>query len=432
MIDILNRILWAIASGIIIISSFYFSKKLKFVQLNVKKILKSVLQKENNNSGISPFSTLMLTLAGKIGVGSIAGVALAIYIGGPGTIFWMWIISIFSAANTFLETYIGIKYNEIDERNIYIGGPSYYIKNALKKKKLAIFCAILIIFCYLVGFIPIQANTIVKSINSIVSFNPIIIGLILCSLTFLIIFGGLKKISNFSNKIVPIMTFIYTLSALIIIIKNINLFPNILLSIVKGAFNFKSFFSGFMTTLIMGIQRGIFANEAGLGTSSIASSTTKNNPIKTSFIQVLGIYITTLFICTATAFIILSSDFNTISFQDLNGIELTQYAFTYHLGFLGNIIIFISILLFSFSTIITGYYYIESNIKFFKKTINKKKLILIKIIILLFLFIGCIISSNKLWNIVDILIALLAIINTYSLLKIEKIVKKDYSLELFF
>ena len=188
MIDILNRILWAIASGIIIISSFYFSKRLKFVQLNVKKILKSVLQKENNNSGISPFSTLMLTLAGKIGVGSIAGVALAIYIGGPGTIFWMWIISIFSAANTFLETYIGIKYNEIDERNIYIGGPSYYIKNALKKKKLAIFCAILIIFCYLVGFIPIQANTIVKSINSIVSFNPIIIGLILCSLTFFTFF----------------------------------------------------------------------------------------------------------------------------------------------------------------------------------------------------------------------------------------------------
>lgn len=366
----------------------------------------------------------MLTLAGKIGVGSIAGVALAIYIGGPGTIFWMWVMALISASNTFAETYIGILYKEKDEDNIYKGGPSYYIKNGLNKKKLAIFCAFLIIICYLVGFIPIQANTITKSINEIITINPIIIGIILCIFSAFIIFGGIKKISNVSNKLVPTMTFLYLLVAGIIVIKNITIIPNILLAIISDAFNFKPFFTGFMSTLIIGIQRGIFANESGLGTGSIASSTTSDSdPIKTGYVQMLGIYITTLLICTSTALIIMTSNYNMINFTDINGIEITQYAFTYHLGNIGNIIIFISILFFAFSTILTGYYYIESNLKFFKTKISHKQLIIVKIITIIFLFIGCIISSEQLWDIVDCLVAMLAIINIYALVKLRHKIK---------
>ncbi len=424
MIILTNKLLWAVASSLIIISSIYFSLKFKFIQLNIKKILKSTFISDKKEKGLSPLSTLMLTLAGKIGVGSIAGVALAIYIGGPGTIFWMWIMALISASNTFAETYIGILYKEKDEDNIYKGGPSYYIKNGLNKKNLAIFCAILIIICYLVGFIPIQANTITKSINEIIIINPIIIGLILCSFSALIIFGGIKKISNVSNKIVPAMTLLYLLVAGIIVIKNITMIPNILLTILKDAFNFKPFFTGFMSTLIIGIQRGIFANESGLGTGSIASSTTSDNdPIKTGYVQMLGIYITTLLICTSTALIIMTSNYNMINFTDINGIEITQYAFTYHLGNIGNIIIFISILFFAFSTILTGYYYIESNLKFFKSKISHKQLIIIKAITIIFLFIGCIISSEQLWDIVDCLVAMLAIINIYALVKLRHKIK---------
>lgn len=424
MILIINKLFWAIASALIIISGIYFSFKLKFIQLNIKKILSSTFKSDKNTEGLSPFSTLMLTLAGKIGVGSIAGVALAIYIGGPGTIFWMWIMALISASNTFAETYIGIIYNEKDENDIYKGGPSYYIKNGLNKKKLAIFCAILIIVCYLIGFIPIQANTITKSINEIIYINPIIVGILLCFFSAIIIFGGIKQISHVSNKIVPIMTLFYLLVAILIVIKNINMMPTILLKILRSAFNFKPFFTGFMTTLIIGIQRGIFANESGLGTGSIASSTTSDNPIKAGYVQMLGIYITTLLICTSTVFIIMTSNYNTINFTDINGIEITQYAFYYHLGTFGNIIIFISILLFAFSTILTGYYYIESNLKFLKPKVNPKQLLILKVITLLFLFIGCIISSEKLWNIIDCLIALLAIINIYSLLKLRDKIKK--------
>lgn len=424
MIVITNKLLWAVASALIIISGIYFSLKFKFIQLNVKKILTSTFVNDKKNKGLSPLSTLMLTLAGKIGVGSIAGVALAIYIGGPGTIFWMWVMALISASNTFAETYIGILYKEKDEDNIYKGGPSYYIKNGLNKKNLAIFCAILIIICYLVGFIPIQANTITKSINEIITINPIIIGLILCSFSAFIIFGGIKKISNVSNKLVPAMTFLYLLVAGIIVIKNITLIPNILLTIISDAFNLKPFFAGFMSTLIIGIQRGIFANESGLGTGSIASSATSDsNPIKTGYVQMLGIYITTLLICTSTALIIMTSNYNTINFTDINGIEITQYAFTYHLGNIGNIIIFISILFFAFSTILTGYYYIESNLKFFKAKISHKQLIIVKIITIIFLFIGCLISSEQLWDIVDCLVAMLAIINIYALIKLRHKIK---------
>lgn len=425
MIEITNKILWGVATAFIIWAGIYFSFKLKFIQFDLKKIIKYTFKKENKK-GLNSFSTLMLTLAGKIGVGSIAGVALAIYIGGLGTIFWMWVIALISAANTYAETYVGIVYNEIDEENIFKGGPSYYIKNGLKKNILAYICAIIIISCYLFGFIPIQANTITKSINEIAYINPTIIGLILCFFSAIIIFGGIKKISKAANKIVPLMTLLYLIIAIYIIVNNINIIPDIFISIFKSAFNIKAFTTGFITTLIIGIQRGIFANESGLGTGSIASSTINTNePYKAGYVQMLGIYIATFLICTSTAIIIATSDYSNINFYDVNGIEITQYAFNYHLGIFGNILIIISIILFAFSTILTGYYYIESNLKFFNNNISNTKLFIAKIITLIFLFIGCIISSKKLWNIVDILIAILAIINIYSLLKLKDKIKKN-------
>ena len=425
MIVTINKIFWAIATALIIISGLYFSLKLKFIQFNLKKIISYTFKSTKKTNGLNTFSTLMLTLAGKIGVGSIAGVALALFIGGPGTLFWMWIIALISAANTFVETYVGILYKEKDENNYYKGGPSYYIKNGLNKKKLATVCSIIIILCYLVGFVPIQANTITKSLNEIILINPNIVGIILCIISALIIFGGIKKISNISNKIVPIMTLLYLIVAIFIIIKNINLIPSIIITILKDAFNIKPFFTGFMTTLTVGIQRGIFANESGLGTGSITSSATiENNPEKSGYVQMLGIYITTLLICTATTLIIMTSNYIQINFLNINGIEITQYAFAYHLGKIGNILVFIFILLFAFSTILTGYYYIESNLKFLKSNINKKELAITKIITLLFLFIGCIISSKTLWDIVDALIAILAIINIYTLLKLKDKIKR--------
>ena len=419
---LLNRILWYIATILLVSSGIYFTIKLNFVQFRVTKIIKNIFKKEKEK-GIKSYETLMMVLAGRIGVGSIAGVALAIHLGGIGSIFWMWIIAFISASTSFVETVLGILYKEKDG-SFYRGGPSYYIKNGLNKKILGGVYAIMILLSYVGGFLSIQSNTITKSINQITYISPILVGIIISIITFIIIFGGLKRIAYISSKIVPFMMIGYILIALYCCLSNINLIPNIFINIIKSAFNLKSFFFSFLPTLIVGIQRGIFSNEAGLGTGAIASSTIDSNDyIKQGYIQMIGVYITTLLICTSTALIILTSDYTTLNLKDINGIEITQYAFTYHLGNVGNYLVFISIILFSFTTILTGYYDGESCLKYFIKNIKNIHLIILKILTIIVLFIGCLIKASSIWLFVDILVACEAIINIYALIKLRKYVE---------
>ena len=410
MLDLLNKITWAITTSSIIVLSLYLSLKTNFLQLNIKKIYRSIRHNDANN-----FDTLMLTLAGRIGVGSIAGVALSIYIGGIGSIFWLVVISILSSVLTYYETILGSIYKEKDGR-FYKGGPSYYIKNGLNKNKLGKLYAIIIIISYVGGFLSIQTNTITKQVNEIVKINPYLVGLVICIVTAFIIFGGLKRITQTTAKLVPIMSLIYLLITIYILISNIYRIPNIFINIVKGAFNFKAFKTGFLTSFIVGTQRAIFSTEAGLGTGSIASSTKSIDPVKQGYTQVFGVYITSLVICMSTALIILTSNYQTKSFIDFNGIELINYSFNFHIGNIGNIIVLICIILFSFSTILTGYYYGESSLKYLTKKIP---IIFLKITTITVLFLGCITSSNLLWNIVDFLVSILALINIYSIFKLK-------------
>ncbi len=422
MLKIINSILWAIATTFLVVMGFYYTFKLKFIQFKFKKMFKNLFKKTNNDS-ISPFSSLMMVLGGRIGVGSVAGIALAIYYGGIGSIFWMWLIGIVTVPLSFAEVVLGVKYKEKDGK-YFKGGPSYYLKNGVKNKKLGNIFAFLIIFSYVGGFLGIQSNTITKSLNTFISINPLIVGLIISLITFIIIIGGVKKIANVCSKIVPFMTLLYVLTALYIVIININSVPLIFVNIIKEAFNFKSLGFGILGSIVIGIQRGIFSSEAGLGTGAIASSTTDNDSISQGFVQMIGVYITTFLICTSTAIIILTAK-NNLNIVDINGIEITQTAFIYHLGNIGNYIVFISIILFAFSTILSGYYDGEASIKYFNK--GKKSLILLKIISLIVIFFGSFLSSNFLWNLVDILTALLAIINIYALIVLRKEVIEEYT-----
>ena len=408
MLKIIDSILWAIATTLMVYSGVYFTYKLKFVQFNFKEMLKNIIKKENNS--ISPFESLMMVLGGRIGVGSIAGIALAIYLGGIGSIFWMWIIGFISAANSFAETTLGVKYQEKDN-NLYKGGPSYYIKNGLNKKKLGRLYAFIIVISQVFGFLSIQANTITNSLN----INPVISGLIITLISFIIINKSTKQLFKISSKLVPIMTLIYILASIFIIINNIDQIPNLFKSIIFEAFNFKSLGFGVLSSFIVGIQRGIFSNEAGLGTGAIAASTVKTKfPANQGYVQILGIYITTFLVCTATALVILTSDINFLG-NNLNGIEITQNAFIYHLGNIGNIIVILSIILFAFSTILAGFYDAESNLKYLTNKTNY-----LKIVICVVLFISSIIPAKTIWEIVNILTAILAIINIYAIIKLKK------------
>ena len=408
MLKIIDSILWAIATVLMVYSSIYFTYKLKFIQFNFKEMFRNIIKKEDNS--ISPFESLMMVLGGRIGVGSIAGIALAIYLGGIGSIFWMWIIGFISAANSFAETTLGVKYQEKDN-NLYKGGPSYYIKNGLNNKKLGKLYAFIIVISQVFGFLSIQANTITNSIN----INPVISGLIITLISFIIINKSTKQLFKISSKLVPIMTLIYIIASIFIIMNNINQIPNLLKSIIFEAFNFKALGFGVLSSFIVGIQRGIFSNEAGLGTGAIAASTVKTKfPANQGYVQILGIYITTFLVCTATSLVILTSNINFLG-NNLNGIEITQNAFIYHLGNIGNIIVILSIILFAFSTILAGFYDAESNLKYLTNKTNY-----LKIVICIVLFVSSIIPAKTIWEIVNILTAILAIINIYALINLKK------------
>ena len=420
MLVLVGKILWAVATSFILVSGVYFTFKLKFIQFHFKKIFKSLFSKENKKEEISPIKTLLLSLGGRIGVGSIAGIALSIYIGGAGTIFWMWVTSLLLISNSFVETILGNIYKRKLQDGTYNGGPSYYLYYGLNKKRLGILYSLIIIISYIGGFLGIQANTITRSFDKVYNINPIIIGIILCLITCFIIFGGLKKIINASTKLVPIMAIIYIGMSFIVILQNINYLPNVLNMIIKDAFHFDSFLFGFVPTFIIGLQRGIFSNEAGLGTGSIASSAaTDHNSVRQGYIQMAGIYLS-LLICTVTAFVILLSDYDGANLSNVNGVEIVQSAFLYHFGKSGIYILLISIILFSFSTIIAGYYYGENALYFLMKTKRKKELLILKIVTIIIVFIGSIMSSKLLWDIVDMLVAILSIINIYALLSLRK------------
>ena len=415
MVEIINAVLWAGATALIITSGIYFSKILKSPQFKFKKIFKSLLV--SNHKGVTPIKTLFLTLAGRIGVGSIAGVALAIYIGGPGTIFWMWVIALVSAVLAYCETLMAVKY-KVNINGENIGGPFYYIKKGLNKKTLAGIYAVIIIFAYLFGFIPIQANTITKSIAGIDNINYIFIGIVIAIITYKIIKDGIKKIMKVTDKIVPIMTILYVAMVFFVLFNHTSACKNMILLIINSAFEIKPFFSGFLLTIIIGIERGIFSNESGLGIGAIATSAASTKtPTISGYIQVLGVYITTIVICTATAFMILLFNYSSLDIANPNGIEITSAVFNYHFGNMGQILLIIIIILFAFSTILTGHYYCESAIKFFNE---KRDVSFLKLATPISVFIGAVTSPTIIWNIIDILVAILAFINIYSLLKLKE------------
>lgn len=421
----INTIIWGIATIFLVFCGLYYTINLKFVQLNFKKIFSSLKKSYSDKTSISPFKTLTLALAARIGVGSLAGIALGIYKGGIGVVFWIWLSAFITLPNSFVESTLAVIFHERDGK-YYIGGPAYYINKGLKLKKLSVIYALIIFFCYIGGFLAIQSNTIAASMKTYLDISPYITGIIVSVIAYLIISRGLKRITDFTSFLVPFMAIAYVLVALVIIIFKIDMIPSILSNIINEAFNIRAFGWGVISSIIIGVQRGIFSSEAGMGTGAVASGTSDTkNPCNQGYIQMLGVYFTTFIICTSTVFVILTSNLDLNSFTNPNGIEITLSALNSHLGDYGTIVLIFAIISFAFSTIISGYYYGESNLKYLDRNMNKTKIILLNLFVVLVLFYGAIGSPSILWNIVDIGAGLLAIINCYSIFMLRKEIKKE-------
>ena len=412
---LLNKIIWSIAIGLIIINSIYFSIKLKGPQFRLFKIITSI-KRTKQSASITPFDTLVMTLSSKIGVGSLSGAALSIYYGGIGTIFWMFISSFFLSIINYLENMLSIIYKD---NKINKSGPFYYIRYGLNKKNLSVVYAILILITYTFLFSSIQTNTITTISYGMYSISKVFLSLLIVSISGIIILKGIKTISNICNKIFPIMMLFFIIVGIVIIVKTINDFPIIISEILKEEFNIKAISGGIIYTVIIAFQRCVFACEAGVGTSAIIAGTTESKNYKLQAnLGLIQTYFINFIILGILSFIIITSNVQNISI--INGIELTREAFRYHLGNLGDDILLIILSLFSFSTIITVYNYIESSIKFLTKSKKVQRIFLY--CFLISLFFGGIITATIIWKMIDIMLGIITIINMYAIYKLRKII----------
>lgn len=438
--DLLNKIIfnvndfiWSyILIGLLIALGLYFTFKTNFVQFrNIKEMFRLLGEgagnKDEKKPGqVSSFQAFCISTASRVGIGNVAGVAIAISLGGPGAVFWMWIIALIGSASSFVESTLAQIY-KVKDKDAYRGGPAYYMEKGLGKRWMGILFAILITVAFGLIFNAVQANTIALAFNNSFGFNKIFIGILLSILTALVIFGGVHRIAKVSEFIVPIFAVAYILIALFIIIINFREIPKIFMLIIEGAFGIKELTSGgFGAAVMMGVKRGLFSNEAGMGSSPNAAATAEtSHPVKQGLIQTLGVFTDTIAICSCTAFIILVSGSYTNT--NITGIELTQVALTSEIGLLGNYFLSLCILLFAFSSIIGNFYYGQSNIEFF--TNSKLVLNIYRIFVILMILFGSLTEVNIVWNLADLSMGLMAILNLIAIIFLGKyafLALKDY------
>lgn len=403
---------------LLVAAGIYFSIRTKFVQFRLIgdaiKALKEKAEKNDNGKSVSSFQALMISTASRVGTGNIAGIATAIVAGGPGAVFWMWVMAIVGGASAFVESTLAQVYKVKDGKE-FRGGPSYYIERALGKRWLGVLFSILLIACFAYGFNGLQTYNMSSALEYYIpnysdTILPAVVGLLIAAATAFVIFGGVHRIGFISSVIVPIMAGIYILMGIFITLTNLDRVPEMFSLIFEGTFDFRAIFGGFAgSTVLIGIKRGLFSNEAGMGSAPNASATaTVSHPVKQGMVQVLSVFIDTLMICTTTAFILLLSGVTGIP-EKLDGIPYVQAAISANVGSLGIHFITFSIFAFAFTSLIGNYYYAESNILFIKN--NRILLNVFRITCLIAIFLGAQADFSTVWNLADVLMGFMAIEN---------------------
>ena len=407
---------------LLLIAGFYFTFKTQFVQFRmIKEMIKLLgdgVGKSSKDGKVSSFQAFCISTASRVGTGNIAGVALAIAVGGPGSVFWMWIIALIGGASSFVESTLAQIYKVKDASGAYRGGPAYYIEKGLNKRWLGLLFSILITITFGFVFNAVQANTITEAFQTAFGMDKLFMGIILAIVTAAVIFGGVQRIAKVSEIIVPVLAVAYVLVSLLVIALNITKIPAMISLIVSNAFDFSSFASGaFGVMFIQGVKRGLFSNEAGMGSAPNAAATAEvNHPVQQGLIQTLGVFTDTILICSCTAFVILLSGIYADS--DLTGIQLTQAALTSQIGVIGNYFVAFCILLFAFSSIIGNYYYGESNIEFMSA--KKFWLVAYRIIVVGMIIFGSLTKVAIVWDLADLFMSFMAIVNLIAILLLGK------------
>lgn len=427
IIEPINGVLYyPILVILLLVIGLYFTFRTKFLQVRLfKESINVVKEKPEEEGAVSSFQALMVSTASRVGSGNIVGISTAICLGGYGSVFWMWIVALIGGASAFIESTLAQIYKKRDENNKSYGGPAYYIEQGLKSRKLGIIFAISLILTYAVGFNMLASFNLQTSFMTYDFYDPkktpFIIGLVLASITAICIFGGGDRIVKFTSTIVPFMGVIYILVAIIMIIVNISYMPSVFSKIFRDAFNFRAIFAGLASSSMMyGIKRGLYSNEAGIGSApNAAASANVSHPVKQGLVQMLSVFIDTILICSATAFMCLSSGINPS--EALSGAPYVQESLSTLLGNFGNYFISFSLALFTFTTLIGNLFYVDSNLSYIhKKTPSKTFMTVFRIFAVIVILLGAMSEVKLAWDISDLLMGIMALINLPSILILSK------------
>ncbi|MGF1741232.1 sodium:alanine symporter family protein [Vibrio profundum] len=442
LINLMNNLLWGsiliyLLGGI----GVYFTLRLGFIQFRHFGHMFSVLKNSRNSdkAGISSFQALCTSLAARVGTGNMAGVAIAITAGGPGAIFWMWLIAMLGMATAFAESTLAQLYKTKDADGNYRGGPAYYMEKGLGMRWMGVLFSLFLMLAFGLVFNAVQANSIAGAAQRAFGFEPLHVGIAVVILSAVIIFGGVRKIARTAELIVPLMALAYLALALFIVVSNASKLPDVFSLIIKSAFGLKEAAAGGVgyavaQAIMNGVKRGLFSNEAGMGSApnaAAAATPYPPHPASQGYVQMLGVFVDTLVICTCTAAIILMSGEYTHQ-GNISGIELTQNALSAQVGSWGSIFIAVAIFFFAFTSIIANYSYAETNLIFLRIK-NKKGIFVFRLVVMGMVMFGSLATVPMVWNLADVSMGLMAIVNLVAILLLSGVVvklAKDYNKQL--
>lgn len=425
LLNSVNDFMWTyIIIVLLVFCAVYFTIRTRGVQFVLLKDMVRIMlgkdktaenitkEKKSTKKKISSFGAFAISLSSRVGTGNLAGVASAIVVGGPGAVFWMWVMALLGAANGFIESTLAQLYKKKGEDSYY-GGPAYYMQIGLKRKWMGIVFAILITGTFGIAYQIFQSNTMCDALSNAFGWDKTWLGLAFMLCTLIIIFGGAQRVARFSSIIAPIMAIGYIILALFIVITNYDAIPSVFKMIIEGAFGIEQVAGGTIGAAIMqGIKRGLFSNEAGEGSApNAAAAAETSHPVKQGLVQALGVFVDTLLICSCTAFIILST--GSLS-SGLDGILLTNLAVESELGVWGRYFLTATIFMLAYSTIIGNYFYGETNIRFITK--NRMAVPLFRLVTGGMVMVGAVITLQTAWTFVDIMMGLMTLFNLVAIL----------------
>ena len=443
IISAINSLVWGqLMVPLLLGVGILFSLRLRFIQLRRFKHMFSILfsGKGKDNFGISPFQALCTSLASRVGTGNLAGVAVALYVGGAGAIFWMWMTALLGMATGYAESALAQLYKTQDDQGTYRGGPAYYIERGLGQRWMGMLFAVLLIISFGFVFNAVQANSIAVAMHSAFGIDTLTTGLVIAALSAIVIFGGIHSIARAAETLVPLMALVYLMVALSVVAMNYDKVPAMFAQIFSSAFGLEQaaggIMGGLMVALLNGVKRGLYSNEAGMGSAPNAAASAAPNPhhpASQGFVQSLGVFIDTIIICTCTALVILLSGVMEPG-NGVSGVELTQAALDATLGGGGKALVAIAILFFAFTSIIGNYMYAESNLIYLMGNRYVKPLLMIvRALVIGMVIWGAVEKVGIVWDAADASMGLMAMVNLVALILLSGVVIKltrDYEQQL--